>query len=950
MVTKQTRAKLISKLMMTPKATALSVAIIMVVISAIFINLRYEYIKQKHEIEMSFLLNSAHKNFEQTLRTSYNSNLAVALTINDNGVSEHFEKVAAEIIEVNPIIDIIELVPNGVIKYVYPLKSNETVMDYDILNTSLVAEEAKKAIERKAVYFAGPFELKQGGLAVAGRYPVTIKGKFWGFSAIIIRFDNLMNNCGLYSNANPNYFFQFSKLHADTKKEEFFLSQPTDFTNRIHKKITIIDGDWNLYIATKANNTLFISDMLPYILFCIILTLFLPYFIYVILKKPQELELLNTIQAKRIIQSEAKFQIIFNKTSIAIAQINIGTHEFVEVNPQFCHLISVDSKQLKGKSFLEYIHPEDIQTFNEFIHSSKIIVKEKKHINIRLNNSNNQLIWTRIVPSPVIDDNQNTKSIILAIENISERKIAQEKLLQSELQFKSLFQQSPIPLWEEDGSAIKHYFEEMGLMYQSRAYVQEFLENNPKALMEIISKVKVINVNQECLDLYDAKDKYELIDIYTKTLDLSSTKAYITMFVDLSQGLKKGVAQTKITFPDGRKKIIAMAWNIVAGFEESFSRFIISTQDVTASITAQQLIASSEQKLQSIINSIDGIVWEYDSNLLKFKFISKQAESILGYKCEDWCRIENFWEDHIHPEDRAEAIAFCDENINISTSFSFEYRMIAANGGFVWFRDIVNIHLDPYGNRVLRGIMIDISLIKENESDLKQSLEMVTEQNKRLLNFSYIVSHNLRSHTSNIQSLATLIKESDDIVEQQKLIQLVGMVSNELNDTIINLNEVINIRKNVNLNVQNLTLVDFVLKTLDVITEDLRQKNIKIIGKVPPSAIVNYNRAYLQSVLINVISNAVRYSKKTDDGRFIKFTYYDEKPYSILEIEDNGIGINMHRHKNKIFGLYKTFTNNKDAKGVGLFLTKNQVEAMGGKIEIESELNKGTIVRIYFKN
>jgi signal transduction histidine kinase len=58
----------------------------------------------------------------------------------------------------------------------------------------------------------------------------------------------------------------------------------------------------------------------------------------------------------------------------------------------------------------------------------------------------------------------------------------------------------------------------------------------------------------------------------------------------------------------------------------------------------------------------------------------------------------------------------------------------------------------------------------------------------------------------------------------------------------------------------------------------------------------------------------------------------------------------MQRNKNKLFGLYKTFSNNKDAKGIGLFITKNQVEAMGGKIEIESELNIGTTVRIFFKN
>lgn len=950
MSTSPFRSKLISKLIMTPKATALSVTALMILLSAIFINLRYEYIKQKQDIEMSFLLNAAHKNLEQTLKASYNSNIAIALTINDNGVPENFEKVAGNILEINPIIDIIELVPDGVIKYVYPLKSNESALDYDILKTPSIAKEAQRAIDKKAVYFAGPIELKQGGLAVIGRYPVYVKNKFWGFSAVLIRFDKLMNSCGMYSNLNPNYFFQFSKIDFETKEEKFFLSQPTDFQNRIFKKVSVIDGDWNLYIVSKVNNPFFLTEMLPYVLFCVLLILVLPYFIYVILKKPQELELINTLQEIRIKQSQAKFQIIFNKTSIAIAQIDMVTHEFIEVNPQFCSLLAVANKRLEGKSFSDFIHPEDLQDFNNFINSSNIIVKDNKQLNIRLKNSLNNYIWTRVVPSPVIHENEDGKSIILAIENISEQKIAKEKLVQSELQFKSLFQESPIPLWEEDGSAVKEYMDELGLFGKSREHVQEFLENNPNVLYELIYKIRVIGANKECLSLYQAKDKYELIEIFKKTIRLSPTHAYIKMLVDINQGLKKGVIQTKIVFPGGREIIISMSWNIVAGYEESFGRFIISTQDITAAITAQQLITSSEQKLQSIINSIDGIVWEYNLQQHKFNYVSSQAESILGYKSEEWYSSETFWEDHLHPVDQAEAIAYYKENIKSASSYSFEYRMIAKNGASVWFRDVVNVHHQEDGTCIFRGIMIDISLIKENENDLQQSLEMVTEQNKRLLNFSYIVSHNLRSHTSNIQSLVTLIMESHDFGEQKKLLQLVGTVSNELNDTISNLNEVINIRKNVNLNVQSLKLVEFVLKTLDVITEDLRRKNIKIIGKIPPTAIISYNKAYLQSVLINVISNAVRYCKKVDDQRFIKFNYYEEEVYSVLEIEDNGIGINMVRNKDKIFGLYKTFSTNKDAKGLGLFLTKNQVEAMGGKIEIQSEINRGTIVRIYFKN
>ena len=936
--------------MARPKATSFLVGILLFILSVIFVNLRYNYTKQQHELEMSTLLNSVHKNLEQTLKSTYNSNLAIAMTINDQGQAEDFDKVAADVSRLNPIIDIIELVPNGVIKYIYPLEPNVSVLNYNIFEKPEVAYEAQQAIEKKSVYFAGPFELKQGGLAVAGRYPVYIKDKFWGFSAVLIRFENLIEASGVYANNNPDFHFQFSKVNPKTKKEVFFLNEPTDFKDRIYKKVFLSDGDWNLYVIDKKNANYYFHDLFIYALICLLACLILPYFIYIILKKPQELEVLNTLQAQKILNSEAKFQAIFNKTSIAIAQIKNESQTFIEVNLQFCTLVARSPEKLIDTTFTTLIHPEDTVVFKDYLQTIKNTPTENKSITLRIENHQKEYIWVRIVASPLMEETKNSHTTILAIEDISLRKIAEEKLIQSEIQYKSLFQESPIALWEEDGSEVKLYFEQLGLMYKSGDYVRQFLKENKLVLFDIISKIKVININHECLKLYKATTKKELIHNFKESMKHSPTDAIIEMLVDISQGAKKGRTEAKTIFPDGRKLVLALTWNIVAGYEDTFGRFIISAEDITTQVMAQKLIVASEQKMQSLINSIDGIVWECDAKTYLFNFVSAQAKTILGYEIDEWLNDPQFWSDKIHPEDREWVVNFCKENVKIRNHFSFEYRMIAKNGTIVWLRDIVNVDRQDYDTTLLKGIMIDITLIKENESALNRSLEMVTEQNKRLLNFSYIVSHNLRSHTSNIQSLSILIKESDDLDEQHQLIQLIGTVSNDLNETISNLNEVINIQNNVNLNVQPLNLLDYVLKTLDILSEDIRKKDIKILGTIPPDTTIEYNRAYLQSILINVISNAVRYSKTSYENRFIKFNFYTEKSFSILEIEDNGIGINMLRHKDKVFGLYKTFSNNKDAKGIGLFITKNQIEAMGGKIEIESQLNKGTLIRIFFKN
>jgi len=69
-----------------------------------------------------------------------------------------------------------------------------------------------------------------------------------------------------------------------------------------------------------------------------------------------------------------------------------------------------------------------------------------------------------------------------------------------------------------------------------------------------------------------------------------------------------------------------------------------------------------------------------------------------------------------------------------------------------------------------------------------------------------------------------------------------------------------------------------------------------------------------------------------------------------LSIEDNGIGIDLKKYDENLFGMYKTFHQNEDAKGLGLFIAKNQIEALGGKIEVKSEVDKGTTFTIFFKH
>ena len=272
--------------------------------------------------------------------------------------------------------------------------------------------------------------------------------------------------------------------------------------------------------------------------------------------------------------------------------------------------------------------------------------------------------------------------------------------------------------------------------------------------------------------------------------------------------------------------------------------------------------------------------------------------------------------------------------------------MLNKKGEIVWIRDIINFVFENDVPVSSRGIMIDITKTKQAENDLSSSLDLVTEQNKRLLNFSYIVSHNLRSHSSNIESITSLIEFSESEEETLEMVQLLKKVTQSLNDTMHNLNEVVNIKANINIVSEPLNLRQYSEEAIAILTEQIAIKDVQMINNIASDVIVVYNPAYMQSIFLNLISNAIRYCHP-DRKPEITIDFYTEKDKKVLQISDNGIGIDLNKNGDKIFGMYKTFSTNSDSKGIGLFITKNQIDAMGGSIYVESEPNIGTTFKIY---
>ncbi|MDH7445209.1 PAS domain-containing protein [Aquimarina sp. 2201CG14-23] len=249
------------------------------------------------------------------------------------------------------------------------------------------------------------------------------------------------------------------------------------------------------------------------------------------------------------------------------------------------------------------------------------------------------------------------------------------------------------------------------------------------------------------------------------------------------------------------------------------------------------------------------------------------------------------------------------------------------------------------------GIVIhtsDITKLKRKE-ELKSLLKVAEDQNKRLKNFAHIVSHNLKSHSGNFEMLLDLFIQENPAMKNNEIVQLFKTASTNLSETISHLNEVVLINTLIDESLVSIGLkdvIDLIAKSVHAIAIESK---VIIKNEVDADIKVLAIPAYLDSILLNFITNGIKYSADERDS-YISLSAIKEKQEVVLSIKDNGLGIDLKKHRSKLFGMYKTFHPNiKKSRGIGLFITKNQVEAIGGRIEVESKVNSGTTFKIFMK-
>ncbi len=279
-------------------------------------------------------------------------------------------------------------------------------------------------------------------------------------------------------------------------------------------------------------------------------------------------------------------------------------------------------------------------------------------------------------------------------------------------------------------------------------------------------------------------------------------------------------------------------------------------------------------------------------------------------------------------------------------------RNVRKNGEEFW----ANIRVTPVANEngifthwvsVQRDVTKEIESQKEKESILNELIN----NNNELKQFGYITTHNLRAPLTNLVAISKLMDESkmpDDFT--RKLISGFKQSTFILNDTLDDLIKILFIKERLNLPTTDLRFENVLNKIKDFISNSIESKNVIIEADFSLAPIVKFSTIYLESLFLNLMTNSIKYAHPDRSPRIKIVTILLPDNKVKLTFSDNGLGMNMDRIKGRIFGLYQRFHNNPDSKGLGLYLIHSQITALGGTIDVESNVNVGTTFSIIFKN
>jgi len=615
---------------------------------------------------------------------------------------------------------------------------------------------------------------------------------------------------------------------------------------------------------------------------------------------------------------------------------------------------SVEEFKARG-AWRASIHPDDLQIDDNDI--TRLRNNQDTESQIRTINRNGEIVWVQVFAHPVWDDKMNCLSGIYgAVKNITDRKNAEEKLINSEIRFRELL-------------------EKVNLM-----------------AVILDTKGKVTFCNNYLLELTDFKSEELIGEDWFDLMTPEGISAIKELFV--SESRKENIPQrfeNQILTKSGNKLDIVWS-NVVQRNQEGQIIGIASIgEDITERKLAENNLHETNERLKLMLENTPTAIWDWNLETDAWLTTSKYY-TMLGYEPEPGMSDRQVWLNRIHPDDRENVArkincVLCAQDLE----YTYTARMLHANGTYRWQTVIGHvIEKDESGKaKRMLGVRIDVDETKKAEEALRKlNLELeqkITERtlelenrsrtleekeivltntiknlnlkseelqsstmqlkaaNKELEAFSYSVSHDLRAPLRAINGFVTILNEDYSSIlddEGKRICSIIHSNSIKMSQLI---DDLLSFSRLIKSELHH-SMIDMQSVVSGLIAEFQTSKELKpnvILLKELPQSTGDTN--LIKQVWTNLISNAIKYSSKTINPQIIIGATQNENE-TIYFIKDNGVGFNMN-YSHKLFGVFQRLhgANEFEGTGVGLAIVQRIITRHGGRVWAEGEIGKGAV-------
>lgn len=618
---------------------------------------------------------------------------------------------------------------------------------------------------------------------------------------------------------------------------------------------------------------------------------------------------------EKLRKQEALFRAIIEKgTEMKVLIKPDGTITFG--TPSIKQNLGYDPEDYLGKNESDIVHPDDVEPLFEKINYSITNHKSINSFEIRVKNKAGEYRWCEKTITNLLND-QDVNALVCNFRDITDKKHSDQKIKEANERYNLVSLATSDAIWDYDFRNRRTYIAGTGY-YQLFGY---------KVINEFSDK-------KTWQSFIHPEDREEVLKNLKQFIHNSNNSQYVYEYRFL---------RANGSYAHVRDKLFILREN------GEPIRLIGAMSD----ITHEKNEAQNLKLLESVITNANDAVMITD-----VPTTDKDGPKII-YVNEAFSRMSGFSKEEIlgntpvmfnGPGTGDTELLLLEHAFNKKESCEVEIINYKKTGEQYWVGIAIAPVTDTKG-QVINFIAIerDITSRKVQEQEREKLIFELLQNNKDLRQFSYVTSHNLRGPIANLLGLSSLIdnyKIKDPTLKQ--ILDGIKKATLRFDETIRDLTDVLQVKDRPSIPREDLEIQAVYEKVIAQCEQAISESKAQIAIDFSAASSINFNKAYMESIFLNLVTNAIKY-RSPYRPLVLSISTESHEHEVILKFKDNGLGIDLKLHKDKLFRLYQRFHDHTEGKGLGLFLIKSQIEALGGSIEIESVVGEGTLFILKFK-